>query len=441
MRSLFPAHFKKSDKEVDALWKNAMFSFDANVLLHLYRYSPESRDELVATIDKIQNRLWLPEQAAYEFLKNRPNVIAAQIDKVNEAKKKVCNSKSTLTDQLKNEDARAHPFYSAKAKNAYNKGVDALLVELNASLDDLGKLYSDDPTKEKIADWFEGRTGEPFTDADFDTHCEEGEKRYEARTPPGFKDGETKKAKETVAERRSRYGDWLIWRQLMDQAKSAKTDLIFVTDDAKEDWWLLRGDNAAFTPRPELIEEFRRETGREILIYSFLKFLKHGRRQLNFKVSSDAEDETKSIRTKNRSALAAALRGFGPDASSTDRQSAKVSTPNSPATISSPPLTATIEQIRDLNLKILSASDMRTGIAERIGEVNNSLIEASTLAAKNSLKAEMQNLTEGYRKMTDEISKLDAARKDLELQKEIFLTTEKIKESLKIALPPKDTES
>jgi hypothetical protein len=427
MRSLFPAHFKKSDKEVDALWKNAVFSFDANVLLHLYRYSPESRSELVATIDKIQDRLWLPEQAAYEYLKNRPQVIAEQIKHVEEAHEKVRNSKSKLTDQLENKNARAHPFYSAEAKDAYNKGVDALLVELNGSLDSLRALYSDDPTKETIADWFEGRTGQPFTDADFDTHCEEGEKRYTAKTPPGFKDGETKKAKETVSERRSRYGDWLIWRQLMDQAKTAKTDIIFVTDDAKEDWWLLRGDNAAFTPRPELIEEFHHETGQEILIYSFLKFLKHGKNQLNFDVSSEAEDETKSIRTKDISALAAAISKFGKETPSTDLHSKESPLPSPTAATSASHLAATIEQLRDLDMRIASTNDVRNGVIAQIGQISDTLPKASTDASRYNLKAKLEHLGKLQQKLADELGGLKAKRREVAIQRNLFLAAEKFK--------------
>jgi hypothetical protein len=81
----------------------------------------------------------------------------------------------------------------------------------------------------------------------------------------------------------------------MDHAKAEKREVIFVTDDAKEDWWQKKGDGEIFTPRPELIEEFYRETGQHVLVYSFLKFLKHGRTHLNFEVSTEAEDETKTF--------------------------------------------------------------------------------------------------------------------------------------------------
>lgn len=295
MRNQFPFHFKRTDKEVKEIWKNPIFSFDANILLHLYRYSPDTRIELIEIIDKISPNLWLPEQAAYEYLKNRPIVISEQIVSLEVARKEVCDSKSKLTDQLKNKNTRSHPYYSEQAKQSYEVGTRALLDELDKNLTEIKALYNDDPTKDKIADWFDGRTGEAFSDEEFEEHCQAGEERYSHKVPPGYADGENKTKKDTRSEKRSRYGDFLIWLQLMNYAKSEKKDVIFVTDDAKEDWWLLKGDSEIFTPRPELIEEFYNVTGQQVLIYSFLKFLKHGRTHLNFSVSSDAEDETKAF--------------------------------------------------------------------------------------------------------------------------------------------------
>ncbi|MGJ8597572.1 PIN-like domain-containing protein [Sulfitobacter sp.] len=298
MRSQFSFHFKKSDADVKKIWDEPIFAFDANILLHLYRYSPDTRSELIELIDKISQHLWLPEQAAYEYLKNRPTVISEQIGNLEIARKEVCDSKSKLTDQLKNKNTRSYPYYSEAAKDKYEDGTRALLDELDKSLLEISGLYNDDPTKEKIADWFEGRTGQSFTATEFDQHCEDGEVRYLEKTPPGYADAEDKRKKDTLAEKRSRYGDWLIWRQLMDHAKAEKRDVIFVTDDAKEDWWQKKGekgDGEIITPRPELIEEFYRETGQHVLVYSFLKFLKHGRTHLNFEVSTEAEDETKTF--------------------------------------------------------------------------------------------------------------------------------------------------
>lgn len=51
-----------------------------------------------------------------------------------------------------------------------------------------------------------------------------------------------------------------------------KKDFIFVTDDSKEDW-VLELSGRTIGPRPELLDEFARETGRRILIFNTEGFL------------------------------------------------------------------------------------------------------------------------------------------------------------------------
>ncbi|MFM2060738.1 MAG: hypothetical protein RLZZ507_408 [Cyanobacteriota bacterium] len=38
MRDLFPGYYQPTEKEFAELWKECIFSFDTNVLLHIYRY-------------------------------------------------------------------------------------------------------------------------------------------------------------------------------------------------------------------------------------------------------------------------------------------------------------------------------------------------------------------------------------------------------------------
>jgi hypothetical protein len=66
-----------------------------------------------------------------------------------------------------------------------------------------------------------------------------------------------------------------------------------VTDDQKEDWWLLvKGKTIG--SRPELIEEIRREAGVEKFhMYTTESFLRYSKQHLDVKVEDDAIDEVK----------------------------------------------------------------------------------------------------------------------------------------------------
>ena len=78
MRTKFPGYFKLSNKEIETLWDKAIFTFDANILLNLYRYSDETREEFLKILEKIKDRVWITHQSAQEFFNNRLNVINQQ---------------------------------------------------------------------------------------------------------------------------------------------------------------------------------------------------------------------------------------------------------------------------------------------------------------------------------------------------------------------------
>src|SRR5271155_4688473 len=48
---------------------------DANVLLNLYRYHAGTRDDFIDVLTGIRDRLWVPNQAMYEFWQRRSAVI------------------------------------------------------------------------------------------------------------------------------------------------------------------------------------------------------------------------------------------------------------------------------------------------------------------------------------------------------------------------------
>ena len=78
MKDLFPGHFKESEKNLKQVWDSCIFVFDANILLNFYRYSDSTRREFLQLLQKIQERVWLPNRAAEEYLNNRLSVIDQQ---------------------------------------------------------------------------------------------------------------------------------------------------------------------------------------------------------------------------------------------------------------------------------------------------------------------------------------------------------------------------
>src|SRR5262249_28047629 len=75
--------------------------------------------------------------------------------------------------------------------------------------------------------------------------------RFKYKIPPGYSDA---KKPDGGA------GDLLIWKTVLKEGKHQQKDFIFVTAEEKPDCWV-RNDGATFTPRLELLEEYRAFTG------------------------------------------------------------------------------------------------------------------------------------------------------------------------------------
>src|SRR5260370_1401211 len=75
-----------------------------------------------------------------------------------------------------------------------------------------------------------------------------------------------------TAKKNYPFGDYIVWRQLLDQCKSEAKPAFFVTSDVKEDWWQ-ESMGAKLGALPRLREEFQRETGQEFHLYETTHFI------------------------------------------------------------------------------------------------------------------------------------------------------------------------
>lgn len=68
MKKLLERHNTDMSAISDKVWQNGVIVFDTNVLLNLYRYNEETRNELLKLMKSYQNRLWMPYQVALDTL-------------------------------------------------------------------------------------------------------------------------------------------------------------------------------------------------------------------------------------------------------------------------------------------------------------------------------------------------------------------------------------
>ena len=254
--------YQKSEEELATIWETAIFVPDANILLHCIRYPVEARDTLLRLFEVISESLWIPYQVGLEFHRNRLNEVGKGRDAYDKLKKDCEKGFEQIKDSL--HKLGAHPTIENDGE------LDALekyMIKFNDRLESAEKRH---PTSvietvvDRITKLFEGRTGSQWSKEDRDKLKKEGETRYAQCVPPGYKDAN--KAGD------EKYGDLVIWKDMIKKAKLTKRPIIFITDDDKEDWWWEhRGKKLG--PRPELVEEFQREASQEFHIYKFKQFV------------------------------------------------------------------------------------------------------------------------------------------------------------------------
>jgi hypothetical protein len=78
LREQFAAWYPRSMEERARFVTDGLVALDANVLLHLYRLTPNVRNDVIALLQAPGDRLWIPHQVGEEFHRNRLNVIHEQ---------------------------------------------------------------------------------------------------------------------------------------------------------------------------------------------------------------------------------------------------------------------------------------------------------------------------------------------------------------------------
>ncbi|MGB4775964.1 MAG: PIN-like domain-containing protein, partial [Daejeonella sp.] len=93
------------------------------------------------------------------------------------------------------------------------------------------------------------------------------------------------------------YGDYILWRQILNYIKETKKPLIFVTSEEKEDWWE-KGGGKTVGPLYDLLKEFYQETGQSFLLFKTARFLEYSSEQTGKTANLDAVAEIREIATQ-----------------------------------------------------------------------------------------------------------------------------------------------
>lgn len=256
--------FSENFKGLEQLSKEAVFVLDTNVLLIPYDTNEKNLNDIkqIYLKYKASNRLFIPTRVAREFANNRANKIGDVFLQVRQLKNNLNSGyfkieKYPLLEQNKDfQDLLKQFELIQKSLKVSRKLLDNIESHIQSWTwnDSVSNSYNEIFSSDIIVE--------------VQKSCEELEKdlafRIEYKVAPGYKD--SKKLDDGI-------GDLVIWQTILEIGKNLDKDVIFVTNDQKNDWFY-KQDKVGLYPKFELFDEFRRFTnGKSIAIINFVKFL------------------------------------------------------------------------------------------------------------------------------------------------------------------------
>ena len=269
---------KISEQQEKDLWSNAFFVWDTSSLCRLYKLTPAARDSVLSIMDSLKHNLWLPNRVLIEFNRHSSEELkkvlgAYDLPKFLKDSRFIIEIKQFL-DGL-SQESYLHPMLAdVDIETLYNISKDlessfnSFKDSLKGSLINAKKTVNDSLDDDRILTFVKGmRHGNPLRIEDIRSIIAEGDIRYKYKIPPGYKDEETKQSVDV-------FGDLIIWKEIINEAKVRQKPVIFITQDLKEDWnanW--KDKSGQIIPREELLTEFELVSGQKFWMYTISDFL------------------------------------------------------------------------------------------------------------------------------------------------------------------------
>ena len=251
MKKIFPGYYKYTKDEVKKIWNNCFFVFDTSVLLSMYSCTKESNRSFLDILEKIKDKIKIPYHVALEYHNNLFNVIKQT--KIDPVSRQVNNLDNSIDFINKNKNTlNIDPSDISNLKKITEK-IKSYLCEHKSF---------DCKEKNKLSEVLSESVLPEKTEEQLKKIEEEAKIRYDKKIPPGYKDNNKKN--------NNKYGDYIIWKNIIELAKAKRKNIVFITEDKKTDWFVEDS-----VPQPYLINEFIFKTKKKICIYTIKEFIQN----------------------------------------------------------------------------------------------------------------------------------------------------------------------
>lgn len=260
-----------SFEEFKEFWeREPIVIIDSCSLLDLYRYAPNAAEKIIGNLKKIQNNIWLPYHVFEEYSKNKETVISEAYKKFENVSTEVLGAIRTAENKMISKFNRYGKFKYPKINN-FRDELEAITSQLKekarsfreivaSEIRENNNVLREDEVNSFIESLQESnQIGNSLSLPEKIEIYREGKLRYSHLVPPGYKDIDKDKSDPTKTQK---YGDLIIWKELLKKATENESPFIFVTDDEKEDWWDIKSyshhsvKGELLGPRQELLSEF-----------------------------------------------------------------------------------------------------------------------------------------------------------------------------------------
>lgn len=262
-----------------------IITLDNNVLLDLYRNPPAISKDLLQLFDTISDALWITHQVYTEFLKNYEKIRGTEKKKYHKVQtelKTVIKKAEREINGLIKEYQRYNYSDVTELKNnvstqilTINNIADEYIEKHGQEIDENINYLDRDEVKQFLNKLFtKGRIGINISFSERLSILREGKIRYANFLPPGYEDSDKSGM--------DKYGDLFVWKELISAANNKSRNVIFVTNDTKEDWWEKDKSDNLLCARKELVQEFEENTlNKKIEFLTLNTFYEHMTRLLH----------------------------------------------------------------------------------------------------------------------------------------------------------------
>ena len=227
-------------------------------------------DTIVDIVRKLGNSsfFWLPYQVETEFKENYKRVR-------NGVENRYKNSLRPLMDKL-NESKESLKYAKASYDEKNIIETETLFMEIEENIDNMVKNIKENIHKFKSMnrtdkncisasnDIIEGlvnklaneNNSKKFTVYELLKIYEEGELRNKYKFPPGITDIEKDNEIIQTGKYLKKYGDLILWKEILRKVSKEKKNLIFVQNETKDDWWDTNDITGERVPSKILVDEF-----------------------------------------------------------------------------------------------------------------------------------------------------------------------------------------